>query len=56
MGAIIVRRERIAGLRGPGRAIYLMNPNVGDPPWPAPPATGPRPRRPPLRLVEPAGR
>src|SRR3954447_8563509 len=55
MGAIIVRRERIAGLRGPGRAIYLMNPNV------ATNLSGVARDRaqaeaPPLRLVEPAGR
>src|SRR3954467_3065161 len=29
IGAIIVHRERVAGMRGPGRAVYLMNPNVG---------------------------
>jgi Crp-like helix-turn-helix protein len=28
IGAIIVHREKVAGMRGPGRAIYLMNPNV----------------------------
>src|SRR4051794_14664124 len=28
IGAIIVRRERVAGMRGRGRAVYLMNPNV----------------------------
>jgi hypothetical protein len=28
IGAVIVRRERVAGMRGPGRAVYLMNPNV----------------------------
>jgi hypothetical protein len=28
VGAIIVRRERVAGLRGPGRAVYFMNPRV----------------------------
>ena len=28
IGAIIVHRERVAGMRGPGRAVYLMNPNV----------------------------
>jgi len=27
-GAIIIRRERVAGLRGPGRVVYLMNPRV----------------------------
>src|SRR3954447_3843332 len=29
IGAIVVHREKVAGLRGPGRAVYLMNPNVG---------------------------
>ena len=29
IGAIIVHRERVAGVRGPGRAVYLMNPQVG---------------------------
>lgn len=29
IGAIIVHRERVAGMRGPGRAVYLMNPKVG---------------------------
>jgi hypothetical protein len=28
IGAIITRRERVAGMRGPGRAIYFMNPSV----------------------------
>src|SRR3954453_20287093 len=28
IGAIIVHREKVAGVRGPGRAVYLMNPNV----------------------------
>src|SRR4051812_601203 len=28
IGAITARRERIAGLRGPGRVVYFMNPNV----------------------------
>ena len=28
IGAIITRRERVAGMRGPGRAVYFMNPNV----------------------------
>src|SRR3954471_7314708 len=28
IGAIAVHRERVAGIRGPGRAVYLMNPNV----------------------------
>src|SRR5919202_413069 len=29
IGAIIVHREKVAGMRGPGRAVYLMNPKVG---------------------------
>src|SRR3954466_8043585 len=29
IGAIVSHREKVAGLRGPGRAVYLMNPNVG---------------------------
>ena len=29
VGAVITRRERVAGMRGPGRAMYLMNPRVG---------------------------
>lgn len=29
IGAIIRRRERVAGMRGPGRARYYMNPVVG---------------------------
>ena len=28
IGAIIIRRERVAGTRGPARAVYFMNPNV----------------------------
>ena len=28
-GAIIRRREKVAGMRGPGRARYFMNPRVG---------------------------
>jgi Crp-like helix-turn-helix domain len=28
IGAIVTRRERVAGMRGPGRAAYFMNPNV----------------------------
>lgn len=28
IGAIITRRERIAGMRGPGRVVYFMNPTV----------------------------
>src|SRR3954447_8635481 len=28
IGAIVVHRERVAGMRGRGRAVYLMNPNV----------------------------
>jgi CRP-like cAMP-binding protein len=29
IGAIIVHREKVPGMRGRGRAVYLMNPNVG---------------------------
>jgi hypothetical protein len=29
IGAISRRRERVAGMRGPGMARYFMNPNVG---------------------------
>jgi hypothetical protein len=29
IGAIIIRREKVPGMRGRGRAVYLMNPNVG---------------------------
>jgi hypothetical protein len=28
IGAIIIRRERVTGIRGPARAVYFMNPNV----------------------------
>jgi hypothetical protein len=28
IGAIIIHRERIPGQRGPGRAVYFMNPSV----------------------------
>jgi hypothetical protein len=28
IGAIITRREPVSGVRGPGRAVYFMNPNV----------------------------
>jgi predicted transcriptional regulator len=28
IGAIIIHRERVPGQRGPGRAVYFMNPNV----------------------------
>jgi|SRR3954471_15390275 hypothetical protein len=28
IGAISIRREKVAGMRGPGRAVYFMNPNV----------------------------
>ena len=28
IGAIITHRERVPGMRGPGRAVYFMNPNV----------------------------
>ena len=29
IGAIVRRRERVAGMRGPGMVRYFMNPNVG---------------------------
>jgi hypothetical protein len=29
IGAIVRRRERVAGMRGPGTVRYFMNPNVG---------------------------
>src|SRR3954452_16296851 len=28
-GAIIIHRERVAGMRGRGRAVYFMNPAIG---------------------------
>jgi hypothetical protein len=28
IGAIITHRERVAGMRGPGRVVYFMNPSV----------------------------
>src|SRR3954452_15377757 len=28
IGAVVIHRERVAGMRGQGRAVYLMNPNV----------------------------
>lgn len=53
VGAIIVRRERVPGMRGPGRAVYLMNPTIGTHL-----AGAARDRAqaeaPPLRLIEPA--
>jgi CRP-like cAMP-binding protein len=53
IGAIIVHRERVAGMRGPGRAVYLMNPNVATNLTGAArdKAQGEAPK---LRLVEPA--
>jgi hypothetical protein len=53
IGAIITRRERVPGMRGPGRAVYFMNPNV------ATNLTGAmrdkaQAEAPKLRLVEPA--
>src|SRR3954447_17127231 len=52
IGAVAIHRERVPGLRGPGRAVYLMNPNV------ATTLTGAARDRaqgeaPALRLVEP---
>jgi hypothetical protein len=29
ISAVTVRRERVAGMRGPGRAVYFMNPTIG---------------------------
>ena len=29
IGAISRRREKVAGMRGRGRAVYFMNPSVG---------------------------
>jgi|SRR5215207_9593032 CRP-like cAMP-binding protein len=53
IGAITTRRERVAGMRGQGRAVYFMNPNV------ATNLTGAvrdraQAEAPKLRLVEPA--
>jgi hypothetical protein len=53
IGAIITHRERVAGMRGPGRAVYFMNPKVGTH------LTGAvrdkaQAEAPKLRLVEPA--
>jgi hypothetical protein len=55
IGAVVIHRERVAGMRGRGRAVYLMNPNVGTHL-----AGAARDRAqaeaPALRVVEPAGR
>jgi DNA-binding transcriptional regulator YhcF (GntR family) len=53
IGAIITRRERVAGMRGPGRVVYFMNPKV------ATNLTGAvrdkaQAEAPKLRIVEPA--
>ena len=53
IGAITIHRERVPGQRGPGRAVYFMNPNV------ATTLSGAARDRaqaeaPKLRLVEPA--
>jgi CRP-like cAMP-binding protein len=53
IGAIIIRRERVAGIRGPARAVYFMNPHV------ATNLSGKardkaQAEAPPLRLLEPA--
>jgi hypothetical protein len=53
IGAIITRRERVSGMRGPGRAVYFMNPHVAThlPEGPRDRAQDEAPR---LRIVEPA--
>jgi hypothetical protein len=53
IGAIIIHREKVAGMRGRGRAVYLMNPNVATNLAGAARdrAQGEAPK---LRLVEPA--
>jgi predicted ArsR family transcriptional regulator len=55
IGAISRRLEKIPGMRGRGRAVYFMNPNVATNLAGAArdKAQG---EAPPLRLVEPAGR
>src|SRR3954454_8472114 len=50
IGAIVTHREKVAGLRGPGRAVYLMNPSAATT-WPGPAREKARPDAPPLRLV-----
>jgi Crp-like helix-turn-helix domain len=64
IGAISRRRERVAGMRGPGVARYFMNPNVGThlvglvreeaqaKAPPVMPAPSSKPRRPKLIPVE----
>jgi CRP-like cAMP-binding protein len=53
IGAVITRRERVAGMRGPGRAVYFMNPNVATNLSGAARDKA-QASAPPLRLVEPA--
>src|SRR3954454_24224308 len=50
IGAIVTHREKVTGLRGPGRAVYLMNPSAATT-WPGPAREKARPDAPPLRLV-----
>jgi hypothetical protein len=64
IGAISRRRERVAGMRGPGMVRYFMNPNVGThlvghvreeaqaKAPPLTPATSPKRRKPKLVPVE----
>jgi hypothetical protein len=64
IGAIVRRRERVAGMRGPGMVRYFMNPNVGThlvghvreeaqaKAPPLTPATSPKRRKPKLVPVE----
>src|SRR3954452_17125475 len=54
-GTVIVHRERVAGMRGRGRAVYLMNPNVGTHLAGAA-CDRAQAEAPALRVVEPAGR
>ena len=54
IGALVVHRERVAGMRGRGRAVYLMNPNVATHLKGAARDKA-RAEAPALRLVEPAG-
>lgn len=52
-GAVITRRERMPGVRGPGRAVYFMNPRVGTHLAGAARDKA-QAKAPALRLVEPA--
>jgi hypothetical protein len=53
IGAIITRREPVSGVRGPGRAVYFMNPNVATH-LPKGVRGRAQAEAPKLRLVEPA--